>query len=109
MAESPSRFCPDADLRGLRCRIDKLDEMLLAIIAERCAVVGVVQRLKRENGLPVRCSEREQQIFSRARGLGRCLGIAEEDASAIVKAAIDCCLRNAELTEPGTRSDAGKV
>lgn len=83
--------------------------MLLAIIAERCAVVGVVQRLKRENGLPVRCSKREQQIFSHARGLGQCLVIAEEGASAIVKAAIDCCLGNAELTEPDIRSAVGKV
>jgi len=106
MAEHSLLVRFDADLLDLRARIDTLDVMLLKLVAERCALVKRVQRLKRDNGRPVRCRSREQEIFARARMLGRRLGIAEEDAVGVMKNAIDCCLRTAGVAmTDGLRED----
>lgn len=87
-----------ADLVELRRRIDRLDERLLALIAERCELVKEVQDLKRANGLPVRSPVREAEMFERARSLAQRLRVPDEGAVAVLKAAMRCCLSAAGAT-----------
>lgn len=91
------RFSLPAKLADLRGRIDVIDEKILTLIAERAGLVRDVQELKRANCLPVRCHEREEEMFSRARGIAHRLGIAGDDAVAIIRQCIASCLDSARV------------
>jgi chorismate mutase len=51
-----------------RARIDRLDRVIVALLAERMRLGLALGELKRTFGLPVRCSLREQDVLERVRG-----------------------------------------
>ena len=101
------RFSLPATLGDLRRRIDAVDESILRLVAERVELVKEVQNLKRANHLPVRCYEREEEIFVRARGIAYRLGIAGDNAVAIIRQCIASCLDSAGVDEELDNLNAG--
>jgi len=49
------------DLVALRGRIDDIDDSLVKLICERMRVSGDIARYKSQNGLAVRCPDRERE------------------------------------------------
>ena len=101
------RFSLPANLADLRKRIDAVDEAILGLVAERVELVRLVQKLKRMNGLPVRNYEREEEIFARARRIAYRLGMAGDNAVAIVRQCIAFCLDSAGTDEEADSLNAG--
>jgi chorismate mutase/prephenate dehydratase len=54
-----------ASLEELRSQIDRIDDRLLELLAERIRVALRIGALKEEGGLPVYDPERERSIFLR--------------------------------------------
>lgn len=53
------------ELAQLREQIDKIDDRILELVAERIRVVLRIGELKRKSGIPVYDAERERAIFER--------------------------------------------
>jgi chorismate mutase len=53
------------DIGFYRNRIDELDEQILALLNERAQAAAEIGILKRQQGLPVLDSKREQDILAR--------------------------------------------
>ena len=82
-----------AKLAELRREIDRLDEALLDLIAQRRDGVAQVQRLKRESGLPIRSPRREREMAARAGAIARHHGLPPEAAVSVLRSTIHCCLQ----------------
>jgi chorismate mutase/prephenate dehydrogenase len=65
-------------LAAARARIDTIDERLVALVAERRAVVEEVVRWKRAHDLPVYHPAREEDIVSQRRAQARAVGLSPD-------------------------------
>jgi chorismate mutase/prephenate dehydrogenase len=64
-----------ADLDALRARIDEVDERLVALLAERKALVEAVAQKKRARSIPVYHPAREEDLISRRRAQAVAAGV----------------------------------
>lgn len=85
----------DQRLEELRHEIDAVDDQLVAILADRAALVREVWALKREAGLPLRDPEREAAILVRASQRSRAREIHPELLQAVLQ-----LLVGRDLTQP---------
>lgn len=75
----------DRTLDELRARIDELDAQLIAVAAERIALVQDVAVAKRRQQLPTVDFAREAEVLAKARDEARARGIAPEVAEDLLK------------------------
>ncbi len=61
----------NADLKGIRRRIDEIDDGLVSLLAERLKLSGDIVALKRKLNTSVRDEARERAVIDRARTLAR--------------------------------------
>jgi chorismate mutase / prephenate dehydratase len=73
----------DPELKGLRERIEKIDQEVVALIAARVAAARDVGRIKQRRGLPILDPAREAAVVRRAVELARSHSLAEEDVREI--------------------------
>jgi len=66
-------------LAELRCAIERIDETLIAAIAERMKLAREVGRVKAETGQPVTDPAREAAVVARAAQLARNAALPEDD------------------------------
>lgn len=66
-------------LEGLRGEIERLDAMLIQLVAQRVEAARSAGRAKRAAGLPAIDPAREAGVVRRAAGLARSAGLPEED------------------------------
>lgn len=66
-------------LEGLRGEIERLDAMLVQLVAQRVQAARSAGRAKRAAGLPAVDPAREAGVVRRAAGLARSAGLPEED------------------------------
>lgn len=92
----------------LRRQIDGVDAALLELFAERCELVGEVQRLKRAHGIPARSPDREREILARASELAHRLGVPGDLAVAVIENAVTCCLRAVGMSESLCAGGSGR-
>lgn len=85
----------DHRLEELRREIDLVDDQLVAVLADRAALVREVWALKRARGLPLRDPAREQAIVERALSRARARELHPE-----VLAAVLALLVGRDLTQP---------
>jgi len=74
----------EKDLHDLRDAIDLVDADLVAVLAQRFALVEEVGRLKREAGLPIMQPAREQEVRDRFLALAKAHGLAPTIAAPIL-------------------------
>lgn len=79
------------DIKALRERIDYIDEEIVKLLAERVKVAKDIGRLKKEKGLPIVDSKRENEVYSRARRLALENGLSPEDCEKIFKEIVKMC------------------
>jgi chorismate mutase len=74
---------PDATLRELRAKIERVDATIIAAIAERMHLARAVGRLKAATGQPVTDPAREAAVVARASLLAREAGLPEDEIRAL--------------------------
>ncbi len=60
---------PDSAMPALRARIDALDARLVALLAERSALIDEAARIKTQENLPARIDSRVEEVAANARHL----------------------------------------
>ena len=68
-----------AELRRVRCEIERIDRAIVGLIAERVALARQVGPLKQALGMPILDPPREAAIVRRASELARQAGLPDED------------------------------
>ncbi len=78
-------------LDDLRCRIDSIDDQILALLEQRADVVAGISRTKKDAGLPAYDPERERALLDRLaqRGAGR---FPRESIVAVYREVMSACL-----------------
>jgi chorismate mutase len=77
------RSSPPARLEQLRAEIQRLDEALVRLIAERTRVAREARVAKRDAGLPLVDTAREAAVVRRAGTLAGAAGLPSEDVREI--------------------------
>jgi chorismate mutase len=80
---------PVPDLEETRQRIDDVDRRLIALLAERAALVGEVVHYKRAHHMPVVDRAREERMLERIAGLARDQGVDPRVAQQVLRTIID--------------------
>lgn len=77
------------DLEEIRKRIDDVDQRLMALLAERGALVGEVVHYKRAHHMPVVDRAREDRMLVRIAGLAEQHGVDPRVAQQVLRTIID--------------------
>ena len=101
-------------LEQARARIDEINEQVVALLAERSAVVDDVCALKAEEGRTVRDPEREAELLSHVRDVAREHGLPPKLAEALFETILEHSVqrqrrRRAEWPSPDPAQDAAPV
>ena len=81
------------ELSEIREHLDRLDNAMLILLAERMSLIPKVAEYKVKNGLPLKQPEREMQIFAAKCELARKNNLDEEFVKSIYKIIIEESLR----------------
>jgi len=96
-----------AGLARVRRAIDRVDDMMLLLLAGRARLASSAERCKRAAGLPVRDRAREARVRARAEALARRLGLPASTARRAITLAIDDACRIQDLA-PDLGQGAGE-
>ena len=97
-----------AGLARVRRAIDRVDDMMLLLLAGRGRLASSAERCKRAAGLPVRDRAREARVRARAEALARRLGLPASIARRAITLAIDDACRIQDLApDLGQGADEG--
>jgi len=97
-----------AGLARVRRAIDRVDDMMLLLLAGRGRLASSAERCKRAAGLPVRDRAREARVRARAEALARRLGLPASTARRAITLAIDDACRIQDLApDLGQGADEG--
>ena len=80
---------PPFDLAAIREGIDRVDERLVELLAERAALVGQVVVYKRGHGMRVVDRKREDEMLVRIADLARANGLDPRVAQQVLRTIID--------------------
>ncbi|ABL68803.1 MULTISPECIES: chorismate mutase [Paracoccus] len=69
MSRSEPELPPNSAMHELRTRIDALDARLVALLAERSALIDEAARIKARENLPARIDSRVEEVAANARTL----------------------------------------
>lgn len=78
---------------SLRRKIDEIDARILRSLKERMEVSKAIGKIKRENGLPIRNLEREDDLYARISERASKLGLVPEETKAIFRQVIAMSIR----------------
>jgi chorismate mutase len=79
------------DLKEMRKKIDSLDEQILHLLADRVKVCESIGSAKKAQGLPIRDSERETQVYRRIREHAALLGLDPVQVEAVYREIVNMC------------------
>jgi len=80
------------EIFSLRKRIDEVDEEILLLLKERVDIARKIGVLKRRVGLPVRDSEREEEVYEKVMEKAAELGLNPQDIEDIYKKIVAMCI-----------------
>lgn len=69
MTQNEKPLSPDSAMPDLRQRIDALDARLVALLAERAALIDEAARIKAREALPARIDSRVEEVAANVRRL----------------------------------------
>ncbi|HLN45718.1 MAG: chorismate mutase [Chloroflexota bacterium] len=87
------------DIQRLRKRIDQIDENILQLLGERAEICRSIGILKKEQGLPVIDTFRENEVFSNIRVKAADFGLDADQVEAIYRQIVNMCSSVQELKE----------
>lgn len=77
------------DMPALRARIDALDARLIALLAERSALIDRAAQIKSREGLPARIHSRVEEVAANARRLASTHGLDPDLAERLWRVMMD--------------------
>lgn len=80
------------DMPSLRARIDALDEQLIALLAQRSALIDRAARIKSRDGLPARIDARVEEVVANARRHAATAGLDPDLIEHIWRRLIDAAI-----------------
>lgn len=83
----------DNPLAGLRQQIDSLDDRIIALLAERYALLPEVVKVKAAHGISHRVNARVKQVIDRNVATGTSLGLPEQMVREVYEAVIEAAHR----------------
>lgn len=89
MSASDPQLPPDSAMPALRDRIDALDARLVALLAERSALIDEAARIKLREHLPARIDSRVEEVAANARRLAAQHGLDPGLAEALWRLMMD--------------------
>lgn len=84
-----ARFDDIPDMPALRAHIDALDARLIALLAERSALIDRAAQIKSREGLPARIDVRVEEVAANARRLAGELGLDPDLAEQLWRAMME--------------------
>ncbi|MGQ9788029.1 MAG: chorismate mutase [Candidatus Hadarchaeaceae archaeon] len=75
----------EEDLKEIRRRIDKIDENLVKLLAERFRLSGDIVALKKKLGIKIRDDVRERHVIDRSRKLAQELGVDPDFVESVMR------------------------
>lgn len=75
MSRPEPELPPNSAMPALRARIDALDARLVALLAERSALIDEAARIKARESLPARIDSRVEEVAANARRLASAHGL----------------------------------
>lgn len=109
LRREPDGSPTSAPLATLRERIDRVDDALLAALAERYRLAEEVGALKGKFGIPALDSGREAEIVLRASQAARAEGIPEEGVREIYWAVLEYCRDGVRRSRIEQIRESGRV
>lgn len=89
MSSRDPDLSPDSAMPDLRARIDALDARLIALLAERSALIDEAARIKTRENLPARIDSRVEQVAENARRLAVQQGLDPDLAERLWRVMMD--------------------
>ena len=87
-----TQFDDIPDMTALRARIDSLDAQLIALLADRSALIDRAARIKLRDGLPARIDARVEEVVANARRHAAAAGLDPELIEHIWRRLIDAAI-----------------
>jgi chorismate mutase len=79
------------ELKQLRGKIDEIDVQLLHFLAERAKICEAIGNAKKAQGLPIRDSARETEVFRRVREQAAKFGLNPVQVEAVYREIVNMC------------------
>lgn len=89
MTQNEPQLPPNSEMPGLRARIDALDAQLIALLAERSALIDEAARIKTREQLPARIDSRVEEVAANARRLADAQGLDPDLAESLWRMMMD--------------------
>ena len=93
------------DLKQLRKRIDEVDELILKALSERVKICKAIGSAKKAQGVPIKDSDREKEVFKRAREKAADLGLNPRQVQAVYREIVNMCSSVQEAKETNEMGD----
>jgi len=87
------------DIQKLRKKIDEIDEHILRLLGERSEICRSIGLLKKDNGLPITDTIRENEVYSNNKSKAPDFGLEPEQVEAIFRQIVNMCSNIHELKE----------
>jgi chorismate mutase len=87
------------DIQKLRKKIDEIDENVLRLLGERSEICRSIGLLKKEQGMPITDTYRENQVYTNIKAKAADFGLDADQVEAIYRQIVNMCSSIQELKE----------
>ena len=87
------------DIQKLRKKIDEVDENILRLLGERSEICGSIGLLKKDQGIPIIDTYRENEVFSNIKAKSSDFGLDSDQVEAIYRQIVNMCSSLQEAKE----------
>jgi chorismate mutase len=87
------------DLKQLRKRIDEIDEQILQALSERIKICKAIGATKKEQKMPIKDADRENEVYKRTREKALQLSLNPEQVEEMYREIVNMCSAVQEVKE----------
>jgi chorismate mutase len=87
------------NIQKLRKKIDEIDENILRLLGERSEICRSIGLLKKDQGIPIIDTYRENEVFSNIKAKASDFGLDPDQVEAIYRQIVNMCSSVQELKE----------
>jgi chorismate mutase len=80
-----------SDIQQFRKRVDEVDDQILMALCERVKICKAIGDVKRKQGLTVRDSSREDEVYKRIKQKSSKLGLSSGQVEAVYREIVNMC------------------
>ena len=79
------------DIAKLRAKIDEIDDQILSALSERVQVCKAIGVAKKNQGIPIRDTSRESEVYKRIKEKSKKLGLNKAQIEALYREIVNMC------------------